>query len=187
MSDRCHRVCPVERAGTFDSRLRRWFQDPRKILGPYIEAGMTVVDLGCGPGFFSIEMARMVGPSGRVIAVDLQAGMLRKLSNKIKGTELEDRIALHECSADHIAVTGPVDFVLAFYMVHEVVDQGAFSGEIGSMLAPGGKLFIVEPTFHVSKKAFSEMVRKTRTAGFVIAERPKVFMGRSVLLTHSRA
>ena len=71
MSDRTGRVCPVERAGSLDNTIRRWLQNPKKILGPYLDEGMTVVDIGCGPGFFSIDMAQMVGKSGRVIAVDL--------------------------------------------------------------------------------------------------------------------
>jgi hypothetical protein len=40
------RVCPVERAGSLDNGIRKWLQNPRKILGPYIEEGMTVLDLG---------------------------------------------------------------------------------------------------------------------------------------------
>ncbi len=71
MSDGNKHVCPVERAGSLDNRIRRWLQDPQKILGPYIEEGMTILDIGCGPGFFSIDMAQMVGKSGRVIASDL--------------------------------------------------------------------------------------------------------------------
>jgi ubiquinone/menaquinone biosynthesis C-methylase UbiE len=69
-------VCPVERAGSLDSKIRRWLQNPQKILVPYVREEMTVLDIGCGPGLFSVEMARMVGKSGRVIAVDLQEGML---------------------------------------------------------------------------------------------------------------
>jgi ubiquinone/menaquinone biosynthesis C-methylase UbiE len=92
-----HRVCSVERAGSLDNRIRRWIQDPQKILRPYIEEGMTVLDLGCGPGHFSIALAQMVGKSGRVIAADLQEEMLQKLRDKIQGTELEERITLHKC------------------------------------------------------------------------------------------
>ncbi|MCP4372916.1 MAG: SAM-dependent methyltransferase, partial [Deltaproteobacteria bacterium] len=61
MSNRNNRICPVERAGSLDSRIRRWLQNPQKILKPYIKEGMTVLDVGCGPGFFSIDMAQMVG------------------------------------------------------------------------------------------------------------------------------
>ena len=88
LDDRNNRVCPVERAGILDHRIRRWLQDPQEILRPYIEEGMTVLDIGCGPGFFSIDMAQRVGRSGRVIASDLQEGMLQKLRGKIQGTEL---------------------------------------------------------------------------------------------------
>ncbi|MEN8212415.1 MAG: methyltransferase domain-containing protein, partial [Thermodesulfobacteriota bacterium] len=83
---RKNRVCPVEKAGSLDNKFRRWFQDPEKILRPYVNKGMTVLDLGCGPGFFSVDMAQMVGKSGRVIASDLQDGMLEKLQSKIQGT-----------------------------------------------------------------------------------------------------
>ena len=108
-----NRVCPVERAGGLDNSFRRWLQNPRKILEPYCKPGMTALDLGCGPGFFSVEMARLVGPTGRVIACDLQEGMLKKLGDKIKGSALEKIIALRQCQDGRIGVSGPVDFVLA--------------------------------------------------------------------------
>ena len=73
------RVCPVALSGSLDNRIRRWLQNPEKILRPYITEGMAVLDVGCGPGFFSLEMARMVGKSGRVIAADMQEGMLQKV------------------------------------------------------------------------------------------------------------
>lgn len=79
MTDIKNRVCPVGLAGTLDNSIRKWLQNPQKILSPYIKEGMTVLDLGCGPGFFSVPMAKMVGKSGRVIACDLQEGMLRKV------------------------------------------------------------------------------------------------------------
>ena len=112
MRDTGRRVCPVERAGGLDSKIRRWVQGPQKILGPYIQAGMTVLDLGCGPVFFSLALAQMVGGSGRVIASDLQEGMLDKIGDKIRGTGLADRIILHKCEANRIGVSTPVDFVL---------------------------------------------------------------------------
>ena len=85
MESKRNRVCPVELAGSLDNKIRRWLQDPRKILAPYVKEGMTALDIGCGPGFFSIEMAKMVGRNGKVISADLQEGMLKKLGKKIKG------------------------------------------------------------------------------------------------------
>jgi len=73
-SDKDNRVCPVERAGRLNNRIRRWLQNPQKIVRPYVKEGITVLDMGCGPGFFSIDMAQMVGKSRRVIAVDPTSG-----------------------------------------------------------------------------------------------------------------
>jgi ubiquinone/menaquinone biosynthesis C-methylase UbiE len=182
LSNRNNRVCPVERAGSLDSKIRRWFQNPQKILRPYIEEGMTVLDVGCGPGFFSIDMAQMVGKSGRVIASDLQEGMLQKVRNKIEETELEKRITLHKCEKNKIGVTERVDFVLLFYMVHEVPNKKEFFNEIGTILKQNGQVLIVEPPFHVSKSEFEETVRKARDAGFSDIEGPNVFLSKTRIL-----
>lgn len=182
VSDRNNRVCPVERAGSLDNRIRRWLQNPKKILGPYIEEGMTVLDIGCGPGFFSIDMAQLVGKSGRIIASDLQEGMLHKLREKIHGSKFENRITLHKCEENKIGVLEEIDFVLAFYIVHEVPNQEDFFNEIGVILKPKGQMLIVEPPFHVSKSAFEETIRKARNAGFTLVERPKVLLSKTAVL-----
>ena len=182
MSDRNKHVCPVERADSFDSKIRRWLQNPQKILRPYIEEGMTVLDIGCGPGLFSIDMAQMVGKSGRVIASDLQEGMLQKVRDKIKGTELEKRITLHKCEENKIGVSEHVDFVLLFYIVHEIPNKEGFFNEIGTILKPNGQVLIVEPPFHVSKSSFEETVGKARDAGFTDIEGPNVLFSKTAIL-----
>jgi ubiquinone/menaquinone biosynthesis C-methylase UbiE len=182
LSNRNNRVCPVERAGSLDNRVRKWLQNPKKILEPYITEGMIVLDVGCGPGFFSIDMAQMVGNSGRVIASDLQEGMLQKVRNKIEETELEKRITLHKCEKNKIGVTERVDFVLLFYMVHEVPNKEELFDEIGTILNPNGQVLMVEPPFHVSKAAFEETIRKARNVGFTDVKGPNVFFSKTVIL-----
>ena len=186
MSHRNTHVCPVERAGHLDNRIRRWLQNPQKILGPYIEAGMTVLDVGCGPGLFSIDMAQMVGESGRVIAADLQEGMLQKLRRKIQGTELEKRIILHKCNKDRIGLSERVDFVLLFYVVHEIPSINGLFSEIEIILRPKGLVLVVEPPLHVSRKTFEKMVRKAHDAGLSVLERPRLFLSRAVILKRRR-
>ncbi len=181
-SVRTTRLMPVEKADHLDTRFRRWLQNPRKILSPYIEEGMTVLDLGCGPGFFSIDIAKLVGKSGRVIAADLQEEMLQKLRDKIQGTEFEERITLHKSQKNRIDMSENVDLVLAFYMVHEVPNQEEFFNEIGSILKPNGQVLVVEPPFHVSKSAFEETIGKAGNAGFEPVEWPKVFLSKAVIL-----
>lgn len=182
MKDR-NRVCPVELAGSLDNKIRRWLQDPVKILNPYIKEGMTVLDIGCGPGFFTIPIAGLTGKNGKVIAADLQEGMLQKLRSKIKGTELEDRIKLHKSEQDKIGVIEKVDFILAFYMVHEVPDKDNFFKELKLLLKEGGSVFIVEPKlFHVSKKAFEETIKIAESAGFKPVEANKLPLSWTILL-----
>jgi ubiquinone/menaquinone biosynthesis C-methylase UbiE len=184
--ERNKRICPVEYAGGLDNSVRRLLQNPQKILKPYIHEGMTVLDLGCGVGFFSIAIAKLLKDSGKVIAADLQEGMLEKVTQKIKGTSLEQRITIHKCQEDTIGVTENVDFVLVFYMIHEVPNQLNLLRELKSILNPDGKIYIIEPKFHVSKKSFEEMITKIKDIGFEIIDRPKVFISRTVLLTNKK-
>jgi ubiquinone/menaquinone biosynthesis C-methylase UbiE len=178
-------VCPVERAGGLDNFVRRLLQNPRKFLKPYIISGMTVLDLGCGPGFFSVEIAKLLNGRGRVIAADLQTGMLEKVHQKISGTSLEPLIDLHKCESTVVGLKEKVDFILAFYMIHEVPDQDNLFSELMSILKPIGKLCIVEPSFHVSRDDFDEMTKRLLTRKFEIISRPKIFMGRGLLLKAS--
>ncbi len=177
-----HQVCPVERAGGLDNRVRRWVQDPRKILKSYVKGGMTVLDVGCGPRFFSTEIAKMVGEMGRVIATDLQDGMLEKLKVKIRGTEFEKRISLHKSEKNKIGISDKVDFVLAFYVIHEVPNQRDFFEELKSILNPKGQVLVVEPSFFVRKAEFNDIIKKAREVGFILTEGPNVFISRTIIL-----
>jgi len=183
LNDKKNRVCPVSLAGGLDNRIRRMIQNPEAILSPYVSEGMTVLDIGCGPGFFSIAIAGLVGDSGLVIAADIQEGMLGRLRNKIIGTALEKRIRLHQCKANGINLSEHVDLVLAFYMAHEVPDQEKFFKEIFSLLKPEGKFLLIEPKlFHVSRKEFEDTIKRAGAAGFMHTEGPKVrFSWSSVL------
>jgi len=176
-------TCPVELAGGLDNSIRKLVQNPQKIMKPYIQEGMTVLDVGCGPGYFSVEMAKLLNGSGKVIAADIQDGMLDKIRQKINGTALEQRIELHKSNCERIGVVTKVDFVLAFWMVHEVKNQKMFFEELRSILKPNGLIFIIEPKIHVVKKAFRTMVDMLIESGFTIIERPNVFFSRAVILT----
>jgi ubiquinone/menaquinone biosynthesis C-methylase UbiE len=176
-------LCPAEFAGSLDNPFRKLVHNPRKILEPFITKSMTVLDLGCGPGYFSTEIARLVGEEGKVIAADLQQGMLEKMVRKIRGTDLEQRVIIHRCQEDKIGLQEKVDFVLAFWMVHEVPDQQGLFRELKSILKPDGRIFIIEPKIHVGERSFRKMITYSESAGFEIREKPKVCLSRSVILS----
>jgi len=179
-------ICPAERAGMLDGSLRKMLFNPQKILNPFIKAGMTVLDVGCGPGYFSVEIAKMLNGSGKVIAADVQEGMLNIIRKKISGTSLEQRIELHKSEFESIGVVEKVDFVLAFWMVHEVRNQEKFFEELASILKPNGLILIVEPKIHVSKRKFDTMVEDLTSSGFSVVDcrdaACRVFFSRTVVL-----
>lgn len=176
------RVCPVAMAGSLDNRLRRWFQNPHKILHPFLREGMTALDIGCGPGFFAIPMAQLVGESGRVIAVDLQKGMLDRVRRKIAGSTLEQRIVLHKCETDRIGISEAVDFALLFYVIHEIPEKEKFFNEMSNIMKQTGQILVVEPLFHVSKASFQRTLGKAEAAGFTALPGPRLFPDRTAVL-----
>lgn len=180
-----NRVCPVELAGSLDNKIRKWFQNPQKILAPYIKEGMKVLDIGCGPGFFSIELAKMVGKTGKVFAVDLQEGMLQKIKSKIHGKELEERIKLVKSEGEQINIPEKVDFILAFYMVHEVPNKQKLFEALKNVLNEKGQLLVVEPKmFHVTKNEFNSTLKIAESAGFKVSQGPKLAFSFSAILEH---
>jgi ubiquinone/menaquinone biosynthesis C-methylase UbiE len=176
-------VCPWWVGYILVSPIRRWFQDPDKILSPYISAGMTVLDIGPGMGFFTIPAARMVGDSGRVIAVDLQEKMLKSLVKRAEKAGVAKRIVTKLCEPDSLGVSDPIDLCLAFNVVHEVPDASALFSEIKAILKPTGRLLLAEPgTWHISEKDFEGTLAKASTEGFKLIARPEIRGSQSALL-----
>ena len=175
-------LCPTWGAVGLDNFFRKLAHHPQKILKPFIKEGMTVVDVGCGPGFFSLEMAKMLHGTGKVIAADVQEGMLEIVRKKIEGTALAQTVELHQSDFEQIGIVEKADFILAFWMVHEVRNQEKFIKELASMLKPDGLIFIAEPKLHVTKKEFGKMVDITKENGLTIIESPKVFFSRTIVL-----
>jgi ubiquinone/menaquinone biosynthesis C-methylase UbiE len=180
-------ICPWWGGFFIDNPLRRLLHDPEKIVGPYVEAGMTVMDVGCGMGWFSIPMARMVGDQGRVVAVDLQQKMLDVLRRRAEQAGLADRILWHKCEPNCLGVDVQADFALAFAMVHEVPDQRRLLAEIHGCLKPAGRLLVAEPKLHVPGKAFDSTVASAAQRGFRVVERPAVGWCRAVVLEKAAA
>jgi len=175
-------VCPWWLCFTFDNFFRRLVQNPQRILRPYIQPGWTVLDVGPGMGYFTIPLAGLVGGSGQVIAADLQKRMLDAIRRRATKAGVQDRIKLHQSSPQRIGINEPIDFCLAFWMVHEVPDRAGFLGEISACLKPGGLFLLVEPRLHVSSSSFNETLQIAKNSGLSVERQPEIFLSYSVLL-----
>ena len=175
-------ICPWWFAYTFDNSFRRIFHNPEKMLGSYVSKGMTVLDVGCGMGFFAIGLARLVGDGGCVIAADVQPKMLDVMQKRAEKAGVSSIIRFHRCEPNNLGVDTPVDFILAFWMVHEVPDPKSFFQQIGTFLKPGGRILIAEPRFHVSSKRFQETVVLAQASGLNFCETPSIKFSRSAVL-----
>jgi ubiquinone/menaquinone biosynthesis C-methylase UbiE len=179
-------VCPWWLSFFLTNPLRRLIHNPENILSTYVRPDQSVMDVGCGPGYFTLAMARMVGAAGQVIAVDLQPHMLDILRGRAERAGLLARIRLHHCTADHLGVETSVDFALAFAMVHEVPSPGVLLAEIASVLKPEAHFLLAEPRDHVSAQAFERTLDLAHAAGMQVCARPHINMSRAVLLGRCR-
>jgi len=142
---------------------------------------MTVVDLGCGMGHFTIGMARLLGPTGRVVAVDLQPQMLAVVAKRAQRAGLADRIELHRGSVNDLTLPAPADFALSFWMAHEVEDLSAFVSRVFALLGSGGRYLIAEPRLHVTAARCREIFDTALQAGFRSDGAPPVRLSRAML------
>jgi ubiquinone/menaquinone biosynthesis C-methylase UbiE len=176
-------TCPWWFIYSFDNPLRKLFHDPPAILEPYVKPGNIVLDVGCGMGYFTIALARLVGQNGKVIALDLQKEMLQGVRRRARRGGLLERIQTLQGSLGHLGVDCELDFALAFWMVHEVHEPQGFFIDLYNLLKPAGRLLLVEPRGHVSQAAFDQTISLAESAGFRVAERPAVRLSQAVLFT----
>ena len=174
-------VCPWWCCFTFDNPIRRLFHDPIRILSPYVRPGSTAVDIGPGMGFFTVAMCDLVGPKGKVIAIDVQERMLKGLSQRVRRHNLADRLTTHLASPEEFGISSLADFILAFWMVHEVPDKRHFLEEVAGLLKPAGAFLMVEPYLHVTGKAFDKTLEAAAVAGLRVEATPRIAFSRSAL------
>jgi len=178
-------VCPPWLGYFLLNPLRRLLENPDKILGPFVQEGMVVLEPGCGMGYFTLPLARMVGPEGRVVVAEIQPKMLSVLERRARKASLDDRIETRIIGTDGLGVedlTGEVDLTVALHMVHEVPDHVSFFTDVWKALKPGGKLLIIEPKGHVSSNEFAQTISDAEKIGFKTETLPSNIGERATLL-----
>ena len=184
------RVCPWWMGYLLVSPVRRWLrgQKPGEIIDGFIREGMTVFEPGPGMGFFTLDLANRVGPSGKVIAVDIQPKMLAVLKRRAAKAGLLDRIDARLVAADSMGLNdlaGRVDFTLAFALVHEMPSAEAFFKEVAALSKPGALVLFAEPAGHVTEAEFEAELKPALDASFIVVQRPSVPHSRAVVLKRS--
>ncbi len=184
-----HIICPPWLGWFLVNPLRRFRQDPDAILSPYVADGMTVLEIGPGMGFFSLPLARMVGPDGKILCVDVQKKMLEALQRRALRAGLADRIIIRVCDPTSLGVSdfiGKIDFALAFAVVHEVPDVPRLFSDIVRVLKPDAKCLIAEPKLHVSEREFEQTVNTATQQGLRVIGQPRIAGSHTVLMSAPR-
>ena len=180
-----HIVCPHWMGYLLICPLRRIAQNPERILTTFVTSGMTILEIGPGMGFFTLPLARMVGPGGKIICVDVQQKMLQSLRERAVKEGLADRILTRVCEPTTLGVgdlSRKIDFVLAYAVAHEVPDVGRLFAEVAATLKPGARCLVAEPRMHVSARAFERTIAAAVQQGLRLIARPKIARSRAALL-----
>ncbi len=127
-----------------DNFIRRLISPPSKKIRKYVSSEMSVADIGCGPGHFTIPMAEAVGPKGKVYAADSDPKSIGVLKAKSKGNGFQGIIDIHTASAANLdfVPNRSVDFVFAYGVLCCMADHAGAVGEIKRILKPTGLAYI---------------------------------------------
>ena len=121
-------------------------------------------------GYFTLPLARMVGETGQVIAIDIQPEMIAATAKRSLRAGLFDRIEMRLGESDRLKIEdlgGKVDFAAAIHMVHETSNPGRFFSEVWKTLKNEGRLLVIEPKGHVSLKEFDKTIAAAKEIGFI--------------------
>ena len=157
-----HHVCPWWLGYALVSPLRRLVENPERTLGPHVQPGMRALEVGCGMGFFTLPLARLVGERGRVISLDVQPRMLAALARRARRAGLEERIETRLCGAESLGLAGDdgtIDLAVLIHVLHEMPDAATALGEVRAALAPAGRVLLIEPPGHVSRADFERQIQ----------------------------
>ena len=175
-----HEIFCAGRAGKLIGFLRRLTQNPNRILKQYIKEGMTVLDFGSGPGFFTIPAAKLVGPAGKIYAVDVQQQMLDMLVKYADKKGVLGNIVAINNPEQEIGIELEADVILAIYVAHEVPDRDKLFLSLKKRLKPEGVLLLAEP--RVSESDFKETLEIAKKNGLTEAGKFRMIESRTAIL-----
>jgi ubiquinone/menaquinone biosynthesis C-methylase UbiE len=162
--------CPSSWSWIVDNPLRRW--DVRHALDRAgLRAGETVLELGPGPGAFTVDAAQRVGPEGRLVAVDIQPEMIAQVEARVREAGLTN-VETHVASAYELPVeNGTVDRAFLITVLPEIPDPVRALREINRVLKPGGIVSTTEEFLDPDYPRRQTTIAWATAAGFEPVER----------------
>jgi SAM-dependent methyltransferase len=162
--------CPASLSWLVDDAIRRRYMRP--VLARIgIRPGERVLELGPGPGAFTVGAAECAGPTGRLIAVDIQPQMIAQVEARVREAGLTN-VETHVSSAYNLPVEdGTVDRAFLITVLPEIPDPARALAELHRVLRPGGVLSITEEFYDPDYLFASETVRLAEAGGFRLEKR----------------
>jgi len=143
-----------------------------------IKPGQTICDMGCGNGFYTLQLARLVGPTGKVLAVDIQPEMLHLLSERAKAEGIENIELIEGTPVDPKLPPGGVDLILLVDVYHEFSHPEQMLAAMRKSLKKGGRVALVEfrledpqvPIKLLHKMSKKQVLKEFPPNGFKLSE-----------------
>ena len=137
---------------------------------------MVVADIGAGSGYYSVRMAKRVGPTGRVFATDIQQGMIDILNRRIAGERLDNVTTVLGGVDDPKLPPRSLDLAIMVDVYHELQSPQAFLQRLRECFKPDGRLVLLEfrkedpriPILEVHKMSVAEVKQELEAEGFVL-------------------
>jgi ubiquinone/menaquinone biosynthesis C-methylase UbiE len=157
--------CPAALSWLVDNPLRRFYT--RQLLDRIgIRTGERVLELGPGPGAFTVDAALRAGPDGRLIAVDIQPKMIARVERRVREAGLTN-VETHVTSAYNLPLGAEsVDRAFLITVLPEIPDRARALAELSRVLRPNGVLSIGEEFYDPDYLFLPETVRLVEAAGF---------------------
>ena len=126
------------------SGLRQWLLDPVKTLrGADIQPGQTVLEVGCGTGFFTVPAAQMIGDQGCLVAIDVLSDYIEQVSNKVQAVDLKNVRVVKRDALDTGLDAASIDKVLLFGVIpFPSLPLNRLLPEMHRVLKPEGSLAV---------------------------------------------
>jgi len=144
----------------------------------HIKPGQVVCDMGCGNGFYTIKLAKLVGDKGQVLAVDIQHEMLELLKDRAKNAGLKNIKPILGSTVDPNLPAGGVDLILCVDVYHEFSNPEEMLAAMHKSLKPGGRIALVEfraedpnvPILPLHKMTKEQILKEFPANGFKLVE-----------------